>query len=531
MILVEKTVEDYGYEPESLSNGSNKRICVQCDYCQLIYTTTMKQRNHANKHVDKDACKKCRFKKRSDISMAKYGVDNPSKLESVKQKVREKNIDRLQSEEYKQQIKETNLRKYGCKSAMNNEKIKEKHRQTFQRKYGVDNPSQLTEVQEKRKATCKERFGTEYASQSEKGKELIIQGFQKKYGVDNAFQSEEVKAKIKETTVNRYGVDHHIKIPGKAQEIRDKTLATKIANGDVKIYNNQTYAMIAKSIGFSSSHFYTLVNKYGIEKAITLTPMQSSLEILMAKLLDDFHIEYTQQFRVDSKIADFFIPSHNLIIECDGLYWHSDAVIKDNNYHVKKRQLYIDHGYMPLFFREDELNNKLPIVKSIIMNKLGLCTRLGARKCELTELDNDAGKKFVEENHLMGKGSGRYFALKFNGEIMSVLNIKRVRDRQHEVSRFCSKGGYSISGAFSRLMKFALSQLDASELITFIDLRYGRGSYLSNFGFSQKSTYPSFRWTNGLDCFHRMKFPGNSGYENGLVKLWDCGQSKWILTF
>jgi len=35
-------------------------------------------------------------------------------------------------------------------------------------------------------------------------------------------------------------------------------------------------------------------------------------------------------------------------------------------------------------------------------------------------------------------------------------------------------------------------------------------------------------WTNGKNCFHRMKYKNNSGYKMGLNKIWDCGQKKYI---
>ena len=531
MLQKEKTIEVYGYDAESLTKGSNKKICVVCDYCGKEYITTMKQRTTGHKFVDKDGCKECKFKKRADVSMAKYGVSNVSQRPEIRQKISEANSDRLKSQEFKEQAKKTNIKKYGVANAMHSETIKEKQKATLIDRYGVDNPSKSIEFQENRKETCKKRFGTEYASQSELGKQLIKDGYQTKYGCDNAFQNEEVKEKIKQTTLEKYGVEHHIQRDGVAAEIQKKGKVTKIDKGLITLYDGQTCAEIAKQIGFSSSHFGTLIKKYGIEKALTLTPHQSSLEVQMATWLDELHIDYQQQFRVDRKIADFYIPSSNLIIECDGLYWHSDAVMKDNNYHFNKKQLYDDNGYDSLFFREDELNNKFDIIKSIVGNKLGLSTSIGARKCSIVELSHKEGCEFFNDNHLMGKGKGQNFALMYEDSPVSVISIKRTKQKHHEVSRFASKLNYNIQGAFSRLLKHAESTLDMETLTTFIDCRYGRGAYLTNMGFIAASNYPSFKWTNGLDTFHRLKFFGNSGYQKGVIKIWDCGQNKFVKTY
>ena len=39
---------------------------------------------------------------------------------------------------------------------------------------------------------------------------------------------------------------------------------------------------------------------------------------------------------------DIYIPSHNLAIEFDGLYWHSE-IHKPSNYHLNKTELCEEH--------------------------------------------------------------------------------------------------------------------------------------------------------------------------------------------
>ena len=115
------------------------------------------------------------------------------------------------------------------------------------------------------------------------------------------------------------------------------------------------------------------------------------------------------------------------------------------------------------------------------------------------------------------------------------MTIKGRGNNEFEISRFCPKIGYSVVGGFSKLLKFALSALSIPEqkakLITFIDLRYGSGEYLPNFGFRKEGTHPTFRWTKSKMSFHRLKFRSNTGYEEGYYKVWDCGQAKYSLSF
>ena len=67
MILNEKTETDFGYMFEDLSNGSSKKVWLNCDYCEEDYISSPKRRNISNKDLDKDGCKKCRYLKRDEI--------------------------------------------------------------------------------------------------------------------------------------------------------------------------------------------------------------------------------------------------------------------------------------------------------------------------------------------------------------------------------------------------------------------------------------------------------------------------------
>lgn len=128
----------------------------------------------------------------------------------------------------------------------------------------------------------------------------------------------------------------------------------------------------------------------------------------------------------------------------------------------------------------------------------------------------------------MGKGMGTPYGLIYNDKIISIIQIKRVNNKEYEISRFCSVLNMNIIGGFSKLLKNIEKVVEMDSLKTFIDCRYGIGDYLKDFGFNKESCYKSFKWVNGQNVINRMRFPGNSGYENGYVKIWDCGQIKYV---
>ena len=121
--------------------------------------------------------------------LEKYGVENPS-----------------QSEEIKEKKKRTTIEHYGVENPFQSEEIKEKIKQTNLQKYGVENPSQSEEIKKVVITTNLKKYGTEYPSQSKNIRELIKKRFVELYGVENPAQSEIVKDKIKNTNIERHGV-------------------------------------------------------------------------------------------------------------------------------------------------------------------------------------------------------------------------------------------------------------------------------------------------------------------------------------
>ena len=372
--------------------------------------------------------------------------------------------------------KSTNLKKYGVENYQSLDYIKEKIKKTCIKKYNETNPSLSKEVQEKRKKTCLEKYGEDSHMKTKKYKELFKQ----------------------------------------------KT----IDSGQALLVEGKTISEIAETVGMSRSAIVNRYHKLKEPNLINAEKTKTSIEILIESILSKNNINYKFGAKIENWFTDFIIEDHRLIIECDGLYWHSEAK-KDKDYHKNKRGCYIKNGYMPLFFYEDEIINKLDIIESIIKNKVGLTKRIFARKCKVKKLDTKTSKEFCEKNHLMGKGSGKGFGLYFEEELICVMRVIK-KGNGLDISRFCCKLGYSVIGGFSKLLSYIIKNLSPSFIQTFTDLRYGNGEYLKDLGFNIESESLSFNWIKDNYRFHRLTFTGNTGYKKGFIKLWDCGQRKWL---
>lgn len=153
----------------------------------------------------------------------KYGVDNPMKVEDIKNRVlnaqREKNNGKLAFNTDKQ--KQTNLERYGCENPMQNESVKQKLFANNIKKYGVKCTLQVPEVKDKTEQTCLNRYGAKNVLSKESSARPANIGFDKntdtiskaietikvKYG-GVGYGSNEISKRIKQTNIKKYGYEN-----------------------------------------------------------------------------------------------------------------------------------------------------------------------------------------------------------------------------------------------------------------------------------------------------------------------------------
>lgn len=154
-----KLGEYFYVKPEDLSQYSEEKIIVICDYCGKEYSVTYKNFLITSKRGNgKTCCKECSLEK----------------------------------------AKETNLQKYGTAFFTSTNQFKEKSKDTIMSKYGVDNVSQVSWIQQKKKETNLRKYGVEWFTASEQFKQDCIC----KYGVDNPMKNEDCKTKAGETILS-----------------------------------------------------------------------------------------------------------------------------------------------------------------------------------------------------------------------------------------------------------------------------------------------------------------------------------------
>lgn len=358
-----------------------------------------------------------------------------------------------------------------------------------------------------------------FSGTKEEKTDKIKETFQAKYGKSCALQVPEFKRKQEESTKLKFGTSNVMQ--------NEKFVRENICG----IFEGKTKSEWAQELNVSYSHFVNVLNSQGLDIAKGLKERSTNLESEISEILKDLNIEFVfnKWNKELGKRPDFVLPKYNLIIEANGLRWHSEEFLKGRNFHMERRKQFELGGFFPLFFLGNEILEKKKIIRSIILNKIDKSTKIGARKCDILIPESNIAKNFFEENHLMGNGTGRSYGLIYNKEIVAVLQVRN-RKEGLEISRFCTKNEMSITGGFSKLLKKVKEIESPKTIYTFIDRRYGKGDYLNSMGFKKMTEHPSFSWTDGKKVHHRFKFLNDKKANSlGFSKIWDCGQAKYVL--
>ena len=505
-------------------------------------------------------CRNCFLKKNN---LEKYGVENVSQLQEIKERKKETCLKNYgvefpaQSLEIQEKTKETNLEKYGVENVSQSPEIQEKIKETNLEKYGVENVSQIQEVKEKKKETCLRNNKVKFPFQSEEIREKSRLTSLEKYGFEYPIQSDEVQEKSRLTSLEKYGFEY----PSQSQEVQEKSKLTSLKkygfeypcqneelkniistaikenyqNGELQdklVLNNlelledydgqrkpsydfanyyHRYAVKCKICG---KEFDTIIRSDFIKKCPICFPIFNSIpEEEVADFVSSLGFKVLRNNRtiIPPLELDIVVPEKSLAIEFNGLYWHSFKAGKSKNYHLDKSIKCSSVGYSLIHVFEDEWENKKEIVKSIIKSRLGIYNeRIFARKCKIKEITSKEANSFYDANHLQGAiNSSVNIGLFYKNELVSCLSFAKPRYNKGydwEITRFANALNTSVLGGFSKLLKYFTKNYKGS-IITYSDRRLFNGSVYRNNGFTElESSVPSYFYLKNRERFSRVRF-------------------------
>jgi hypothetical protein len=295
---------------------------------------------------------------------------------------------------------------------------------------------------------------------------------------------------------------------------------SKLKHGDKYDYslvdykNSQTsVSIICKNHGVFKQLPYDHISGHGCNKCSSSI---SNYELEINKFLIDLNFKtITSSFSIiKPHQLDVFIPSHNIAIEFNGLYWHSEEYV-DKNYHLNKTQLCEKKDIQLIHIFEDEWLFKQDIVKFRLKNILGLTeNKIYARKCIIKEISSKESKEFLNNNHIQGNVNSKInIGLFYNNELVSLMCFNKprlgigVKHNGYELSRFCNKLDNIVIGGADKLLKHFIKNYQPKQIISYADRRWSQGKLYEKLGFDKiKVNKPNYSYIFNKERKHRFNF-------------------------
>ncbi len=243
---------------------------------------------------------------------------------------------------------------------------------------------------------------------------------------------------------------------------------------------------------------------------------------------------------------DIFVPAKNLLIEFNGLKWHSYQKSKSRDIRKYRHANSNGFGYLCIF--EDEWHRKRDCMLNIIKNRIGVEIPESVRpsKCVIERVDSKSADSFYELHHYIGSCMAVVnYGIFLNSELIGCASFKRPsRQSKHrwELVRVASDPRYRVHGVWSKIMKKFITETNAISVVSFSDNRLFTGAVYAKIGFIMESELRSdYYWTKNSRRYHKSRLRKTTAEvklgltetelreAQGYRKIWDLGKKRWVL--
>lgn len=165
-------------------------------------------------------------------------------------------------------------------------------------------------------------------------------------------------------------------MPDEQKKVHFKNIISKTANTR-KI--NGTPSWNSGKTGVYSKETIEKIRQAALKQIERETFRKTSIERAIEHFLVEQSIPYKYSFIFEGAQFDFLLLGTNILIECDGDFWHGNPKFYSSFYKVQKRikardieknQIAAANGYTLLRFWEDKIKNDFENVKKRIINAL-----------------------------------------------------------------------------------------------------------------------------------------------------------------
>lgn len=280
-------------------------------------------------------------------------------------------------------------------------------------------------------------------------------------------------------------------------------------------------------------------------------PEEEIGNFLVKNIEKDCEISFNNRTLINGNEIDIYIPSKNLAIEFNGLFWHSN---KEKNYHLLKTESCEKIGVKLIQIFEDEYTFHKGIVLSkinhIIDNDYTL-EKIYGRNCVIKEINFKDANDFLNKNHIQGGAKSTIYLGAYNNEeLIGVMTFKKQTGEKWELNRFATIITKRCIGVGGKLFSYFIRNFNPEEIKSFADRRWTDDSEKNLYhklGFRLSGVLrPDYRYfINGekkrIHKFNFRKQILNKKYnlpleltetqmaeKIGARKIWDCGLYKYV---
>ncbi len=180
-------------------------------------------------------------------------------------------------------------------------------------------------------------------------------------------------------------------------------------------------------------------------------------------------------------------------------YQYLDMLFRENALDVsdKKRFLFLPFELYALSEKDDNVfivyedwwKRKKPVVIGKLYSELGISRRIYGRDCTVKHVTKPEADLFLFQNHILNATNAKVkIALYLGDELVSLATFAGQRQfrngqRSAELLRFCHKNGCTVVGGLDKLLKAYIKKYKPDELMTYIDLDWGKGRAFVHLGF------------------------------------------------
>jgi group I intron endonuclease len=208
-----------------------------------------------------------------------------------------------------------------------------------------------------------------------------------------------------------------------------------------------------------------------------------------------------------------------------------------------------------IIFNYFDLKNHKNIIKDKI-NKIKHIsqTKINARECKISIIDNNQKNQFLNINHIQGTDKSQiFYGASFNNELISIMTFNDNRNMngglgedEYELSRFSVKLGYIVSGIFNKILQTFIKEFHPKKIITYADYNLSNKKnniYINNSFKLDKTIQPDYKIllkTNN-QLYHKFTY-GNKFFKddsiskekkefikNNSIYVWNCGKLRYVI--